>query len=193
MAPFLRAVDMRETSRSVYRGTVRIMLILLHDFPEFLAAYSHSLCDLIPTAAVQLRNIVLCAYPRKMRLPNPLETGLLLSSIPESQVAPEVAPDQLAALETAPGLKDHLELFIQEPADVPDMAQQVLSAICEESLGGRVRPAILNAVVLRAAICYSEKPSPQAIQATASLLLNLSAELHPEGKKHLRRVAGDRH
>lgn len=31
-----------------YRGTIRILLVLLHDWPDFLAKYSNSLCDEIP-------------------------------------------------------------------------------------------------------------------------------------------------
>lgn len=45
--------------RLLYRGLLRVLLVLLHDFPEFLADYHFALVDAIPPTCVQMRNIVL--------------------------------------------------------------------------------------------------------------------------------------
>jgi CCR4-NOT transcription complex subunit 1 len=45
--------------------------VLLHDFPEFLCDYHFSFCDVIPPSCVQMRNVILSAFPRNMRLPDP--------------------------------------------------------------------------------------------------------------------------
>lgn len=44
-------------------------MLLFHDFPEFICEYCYNLCDLIPIKAVQLRNIVLSAFPLNFALP----------------------------------------------------------------------------------------------------------------------------
>ena len=52
-------MELADPVRILYRGTLRLLLVLLHDFPEFLADYHHSFCDFIPTTCVQLRNLIL--------------------------------------------------------------------------------------------------------------------------------------
>ena len=71
LAPFLKTADLQSSGRDLYRGTLRLLLVLLHDFPEFLSEYYFSLCDVIPPRCIQLRNIVLSAYPPNVLLPDP--------------------------------------------------------------------------------------------------------------------------
>ena len=54
-----------------YRGTVRVLLVLLHDWPDFLAKFSNSFCDEIPEDFNQIRNIILAAFPKSMKPPDP--------------------------------------------------------------------------------------------------------------------------
>ena len=62
-APFLRAAHLQDTTRLLFKATLRILLLLLHDFPEYLCEHHQALCDAIPTSCIQMRNLVLCAYP----------------------------------------------------------------------------------------------------------------------------------
>lgn len=62
--------------RDLYQGMLRTLLVLLHDFPEFLSDYHLSFCDVIPPSCIQLRNLVLAAFPRSMRLPDPFTPNL---------------------------------------------------------------------------------------------------------------------
>ena len=55
-----------------------MLLVLLHDFPEFLCEYHGCLCDAIPPPCIQMRNLVLSAFPRDMRLPDPFTPNLKL-------------------------------------------------------------------------------------------------------------------
>jgi hypothetical protein len=43
--------------RLLYRGTLRLLLVLLHDFPEFLCDHHFNLCDTIPPNCIQMRNL----------------------------------------------------------------------------------------------------------------------------------------
>ena len=58
-------------------------MVLLHDFPEFLCEYCYALCDVIPCNAIQMRNLVLSAFPRNMRLPDPFTPNLKIDSLTE--------------------------------------------------------------------------------------------------------------
>jgi hypothetical protein len=60
----------------LYRGTLRVLLVLLHDFPEFLCDYHYGFCDVIPPNCIQMRNLILSAFPRSMRLPDPFTPNL---------------------------------------------------------------------------------------------------------------------
>jgi CCR4-NOT transcription complex subunit 1 len=79
MEPRLRRPDLGDAVRLLYRGMLRVLLVLLHDFPEFLCEYHFSLCDVIPPTCIQLRNLVLSAFPRSMRLPDPFTPNLKVS------------------------------------------------------------------------------------------------------------------
>jgi len=72
------------------QGTMRVLLVLLHDFPEFLCDYHYAFCDVIPPNCIQVRNLVLSAFPRNMRLPDPFTPNLKVDMLPEITHAPRV-------------------------------------------------------------------------------------------------------
>jgi len=90
LAPYLRTAEMNEPVRLIYRGTLRVLLVLLHDFPEFLCDYHFSFCDVIPPTSIQLRNLILSAFPRNMRLPDPFTPNLKVDLLPEINQHPHV-------------------------------------------------------------------------------------------------------
>jgi CCR4-NOT transcription complex subunit 1 len=79
LEPCLRSGQLNDTVRLLYKGSLRILLVLLHDFPEFLCEYHFALCDAIPASCIQLRNLILSAFPRNMRLPDPFTPNLKVS------------------------------------------------------------------------------------------------------------------
>lgn len=76
MEPPLRRIELTPALRALYQGTMRTLLVLLHDFPEFLCEYHFSLCEVTPTTCVQLRNVILSAFPRDVQLPDPFMPNL---------------------------------------------------------------------------------------------------------------------
>ncbi len=76
-----------------FQGTLRVLLVLLHDFPEFLCEYSFDLCNMIPPSCVQLRNLILSAFPRHMRLPDPFTPQLKVDLLPDINDTPSIRPD----------------------------------------------------------------------------------------------------
>ena len=57
--------------KSYFKATLRILLIILHDFPEFLIEMSFTLCENLPDKFHQVRNLILSAFPKNMQPPDP--------------------------------------------------------------------------------------------------------------------------
>ncbi|KAF9433584.1 hypothetical protein BGZ76_009251 [Entomortierella beljakovae] len=98
LIPFLVGGEMRDTTRALYRGTLRVLLVLLHDFPEFLCDYHFSFCDVIPHTCIQLRNLILSAFPRNMRLPDPFTPNLKVDLLAEIHQPPRVLSDYTSGM-----------------------------------------------------------------------------------------------
>ena len=74
----------------LYRGTLRVLLVLLHDFPEFLCDYHYGFCDVIPPNCIQMRNLILSAFDRNMRMPDPFTLNLKVDMLPKISIAPRM-------------------------------------------------------------------------------------------------------
>lgn len=73
-----------------FQGTLRVLLVLLHDFPEFLCDYHYGFCDVIPPNCVQMRNLILSAFPRNMRLPDPFTPNLKVDMLTDISLPPRI-------------------------------------------------------------------------------------------------------
>lgn len=111
LAPFLKEADLQLASRDLYRGSLRLLLVLLHDFPEFLSEYYFSLCDVIPPRCVQLRNIILSAFPMSIILPDPHLRNIKFDSIPEMGPIPPILSDFASGLKSA-DLRNNLDQYL---------------------------------------------------------------------------------
>lgn len=99
LGPFFTEKSIADTTRLLYKGFMRILLVFLHDFPEFLAEYSSVFCDVIPSSCVQLRNLILSAFPKDMALPDPFLAGLNLEELPEMKITPVIVGDALSTIQ----------------------------------------------------------------------------------------------
>lgn len=93
LQPYLRQAELTEVLRLAYKGTLRLLLVLLHDFPEFLCEFHFSFCDVIPPSCIQMRNLILSAFPRSMRLPDPFTPNLKVDLLPEMTQSPRLSVD----------------------------------------------------------------------------------------------------
>lgn len=112
LEPFLRKAELNDPIRILYKGTLRVLLVLLHDFPEFLCDYHFSFCDVIPTTCIQLRNLILSAFPRNMRLPDPFTPNLKVDLLPEISQSPRILADYVIALQDN-NLKQEIDVFLK--------------------------------------------------------------------------------
>ena len=165
--------------------------MLLHDFPEFLCDHHFALCDAIPPTCIQMRNLVLSAFPRNMRLPDPFTPNLKVDLLPEIAASPRLPADADAALRNKP-LRLELDAFLKSPrgsASLPaDLRGRLLLPPAEAAAAGtRYNVPLLNALVLYvgcAAIAAARKEAagPLAHSGPLEVFQRLAAELDAEGR-----------
>jgi CCR4-NOT transcription complex subunit 1 len=107
----LKDADLQLASRDLYRGTLRILLVLLHDFPDFLSEYYFTLCDVIPQRCIQLRNIILSAFPPTVILPDPYLRNLKLDALQDIGPIPPILSDFSASLSHG-DLRGYLDQYL---------------------------------------------------------------------------------
>jgi CCR4-NOT transcription complex subunit 1 len=64
-----------ESYKNFFKGMLRMLLVLLHDFPDFLIESSFTLIENLPKKFNQVKNIVLSAFPTSMKPPDPFRTN----------------------------------------------------------------------------------------------------------------------
>lgn len=178
--PFLRTSQLTEPVRKLYKGTLRVLLVLLHDFPEFLCDYHLSLCDAIPVTCIQLRNLILSAFPRSMRLPDPFTPNLKVDLLPEISQPPRILTDFVGIL-TERGIRQKLESYLstKQPSDfLPFLSQACFNA------NGALNTSLLTAIVIFIAIHAISQQQQQkspiqisvAIEIYKYLIMSFDAE-----------------
>lgn len=91
--PFLQNASLTTASRALFQATLRILIVILHDFPDFLQEYYIGLCAAIPANCIQLRNVVLCAYAEGTPIPQDLKGFANLPPLPEYNQVPNIRTD----------------------------------------------------------------------------------------------------
>ncbi|ESS33895.1 CCR4-Not complex component, Not1 protein [Toxoplasma gondii VEG] len=150
LQPLLRNVALSDSIRLLYKGALRILLVLLHDFPEFLCEYHFSFCDVLPLNCVQLRNVVLSAFPRNMKLPDPFLPNLKVDLLADIKTVPRILSSFTVTL-LQKGLKKDIDAFWQtrDAALLPQMKAKFL--VDRESavrIGTKYDVSLLNAFLL---------------------------------------------
>lgn len=105
MAPHLHS-PLTDPVRLLYKGTLRILLVLLHDYPEFLCGFHATFMDAIPTTCVQLRNLVLSAFPVGLKLPDPF-------TVDYASMTSTLEPVILSDISLPPALKSAIDNYTQ--------------------------------------------------------------------------------
>ncbi|CEP18731.1 hypothetical protein [Parasitella parasitica] len=180
LGPLLKLQELPHATKMFYRGTLRVLVVLLHDFPEFLCSNYVVFAQAIPHSCVQLRNLILSAFPRAMHLPDPFTPDLKMDLIPESTEEP--AFDQTYAdILDQHGFKAKIDAFVdtKDPAFLQTLDTQV-----EKS--GENEGDNRNADMICAFVLYIGAKSAQlkdvpigdspAVVAYGHLLLTLESE-----------------
>ncbi|XP_044493750.1 CCR4-NOT transcription complex subunit 1-like [Mangifera indica] len=152
LEPFLRNAELGVPVRFLYKGTLRVLLVLLHDFPEFLCDYHLTFCDVIPPSCIQMRNIILSAFPRNMRLPDPSTPNLKIDLLPEIRDPPCILSEVDAALR-AKQMKADVDEYLKtgQPGSsfLSELKQKLLLPPSEVATAGtRYNVPLINSLVL---------------------------------------------
>lgn len=99
-----------QSSQIFYRGTLRTLVVILHDFPEFLSHHYMTLVSVIPHDCVQIRNLVLSAFPPNMRLPDPSVPDTSLDNLAEFNETPAMSLSYTASLRSG-GDDDDIDII----------------------------------------------------------------------------------
>ncbi|XP_050425870.1 CCR4-NOT transcription complex subunit 1-like [Adelges cooleyi] len=191
LAPFLRNTELAKPVQLLYKGALRIMLILLHDFPEFLCEYHYGFCDAVPPNCVQMRNLILSAFPRNMRLPDPFTPNLKVDVLKEIAISPKIGPDFQSNIQPQT-FKNNLDLYLKTRSPVTFLSD-IRSTLQQTSVepGMRYNLSLLNAIVLYVgtqAIQHirskGQVPNTSTIAHSAhmDIFQNLSVDLDNEGR-----------
>jgi CCR4-NOT transcription complex subunit 1 len=190
LSPFLKSTRLRGSSRDLYRGCLRLLLVLLHDFPEFLSEYYFTLCDAVPSGCIQLRNIILSAFPSTITLPDPYLLNGVYDSVPEMGPIPPILSDFSAGLKSG-DLRVYLDQYLLGRASstyLPTLKDRLLAPTSDD-VSETYDVPFLNALVMYVGV----SSVAQAKAKSGSSLFNasdpgvvalryLAKNLDPEGQ-----------
>lgn len=191
LAPFLRNAELAKPLTMLYKGTLRVLLVLLHDFPEFLCEYHYGFCDVIPPNCIQMRNLILSAFPRNMRLPDPFTPNLKVDMLPEITVSPKIHTN-VASLIQPPEFKKNLDSYLKNRTPVTFLSdmRSYLQQVSNEP-GMRYNMSVMNSLVLYVGMqaitqIHSKGLTPSmstiAHSAHMDIFQNLGVDLDTEGR-----------
>ncbi|EAQ84957.1 hypothetical protein CHGG_08971 [Chaetomium globosum CBS 148.51] len=199
VANLLKPLDVPPLGKIMYQGVLRLLGILHHDFPEYLAANHAELCRSLPPHTTQITNFILAATPATVnKLPEPLQPGLKVDRLPEMREPCLTLFDSAGVLRDI-GLLHILEHALQNgPSE--DAIAQISHAINkveeEETMFGfvpiPVNRKVIDAVVAQFAhfaVTRAGTKSESTIFVSGAsdfkTLHMLISEISPEARYHL--------
>ncbi|WKY01782.1 hypothetical protein Q1695_015639 [Nippostrongylus brasiliensis] len=190
LAPFLRNIQLPKSIAVLYKGTLRVLLVILHDFPELLCEYHYVIIDTIPPNCVQLRNLVLSAYPRNMRLPDPFALNFKqVDSIPEMAIEPKSNLNMASIIPDT--IRLPLDAYLKTRSAVDFLSALPGMLQISETPGSKYNSTVMNAMVLYVGMKAIEslherrqRISIHTIAHTAfmDIFQNLAVQLCTEGR-----------
>ncbi|XP_063970716.1 CCR4-NOT transcription complex subunit 1-like isoform X2 [Lytechinus pictus] len=190
MTPFMRNAELPKHLALLYKGTLRVLLVLLHDFPEFLCDYHYGFCDVIPPNCIQMRNLILSAFPRNMRLPDPFTPNLKVDMLADIAHHPRILTNYVTVIQPASFKKD-LDSYIKTRSPVTFLSELRSHIQVSQEPGQRYNVSLMNALVLYVgmqAINYIQSkgstPSMSTITHSSHMDIyqNLVVDLDTEGR-----------
>lgn len=193
VSELLKQTTIAPLAKDLYRGVLRILVVLHHDFPEFLAENHYRLCNIIPAHCSQLRNLVLSAYPSSMPvLPDPFTGGLKVDRLEGIRDPPKVAGDTIKPL-----LRTNLKEVVDRALRTGDTQESSISRIIHAVHAPAVNVPLIHSVVLyiggHAVSSALQKGGPAFADDSPPMLLlaKLCKQLQPEARYYLLGAVAD--
>jgi CCR4-NOT transcription complex subunit 1 len=183
MEPHIRLNDMAEPVTTLYKGILRVLLVLLHDFPDFLSENHVHLLQAIPSQAIQIRNLICSAMPRVIRPPDPFTPNLQVDMLPDVRRPPVMKTDVNQILSSV--IRGNSNLRVDLEAWIQTGGTTFLDSLPNSLLDNpasrgefRFNNSVLNALVIFMANAdLATWPSRQSLPSESSILSRKSIEL----------------
>lgn len=197
----LKAVELSDTASKLYEAAAKFLIVLQHDYPEYLAANAAAILPSIPPHCAQLINTVLMAGPPNSKAPDPFTTPM--DAVDAQDQAARGFENPIAYLQSI-GLLDILNSALENgPSEdaVAHMTHAITRAEGTTSFGQT--PVGANLAVIDAITSYiGNQAGQQPFDPSTSSVATLSMVLHevtPEARhyliismvNHLRRASPD--
>ncbi|CAB4252324.1 similar to Saccharomyces cerevisiae YCR093W CDC39 Component of the CCR4-NOT complex [Maudiozyma barnettii] len=111
---YTKKTALSDTVSVVYKGTLRVILGISNDLPDFLIENHFELMNNIPATYFQLKNVILSTIPLKMVIPNPYDSTLSMENMEVCQTPPCVFYDPVEALQS---LKKPIDNYLRIPSN----------------------------------------------------------------------------
>ncbi|KAJ4305510.1 CCR4-NOT core subunit cdc39 [Kalmusia sp. IMI 367209] len=184
-------------AQTFYRGVLRVLLVIHHDYPEFLAENHFRFCNSIPMHCTQLRNLIVSAYPSNiLEMPDPFTTGVKVDRLDDSRQPPVIRADLDEILHQA-GIKELVDGLLRSSEPKAQDVEKVCNAVYHEEpkpAGFEVDattadPALIHAITLyigtsALALQGTKGPIFDGSAPAAKLIERLARVLRPEAKFH---------
>ncbi|KAI9726177.1 MAG: hypothetical protein M1828_001850 [Chrysothrix sp. TS-e1954] len=177
LGELVKPLKIERPATELYRGTVTLLLILHHDFPEFLAENHFTLLNAIPVHCIQMRSLVISAsasaFPDQ---PDPFTDGLKVDRLDEVRRTPMIRGDTEAPLRERGILRPIIEVLQDDTSDRDGSIGLIADAICnsQSNVTGiafspvNVDIKLVHALVLSIVVDADEKKGQQGLQFKAN-------------------------
>ncbi|KAL6711206.1 CCR4-NOT core subunit cdc39 [Coniothyrium glycines] len=184
-------------AQEFYRGVLRVLLVIHHDFPEFLVENHFRFCNSIPMHCTQLRNLIVSAYPSTiLEMPDPFTAGLKADRHENDLQAPIIRAD-IAQILSDVGIKSAIDSLLKnanlQEQDVDKVCQALhysepKSAAFEPTVTSS-NPTLIHAVTLYLGIAtlgtgVASTPLFDVDSPVTKVIERLVKELDPEARFH---------
>jgi len=186
LSEYVKGLDIPDVIREFYRGTFKLLVLLAHDYPDFIAANATQLCYTIAPHCKQLRHVILNSSPRA-------EAGEELAS---QNSQPAASGDSFPALKDA-GMVEVLDQLLEAgPTEdgIAHLTHSINKRSGNETSFGYVRLAV-DTRIIDDVVAYIGSHAVSRFRRDGSLFVQESAdmatlsllvhELSPEGRYYL--------
>jgi len=125
LEPFLTN-QLTKPVKTLYTGLLRLIVLILHDVPDFLSDYSYQLIAALPPNCRQLRGLILSAFPSTIKAPLAFEPDLRIELLPDCSRPPRIwynVGHQIPA-----SLKSILDAYLKHRGPIT-LLEQILIAL----------------------------------------------------------------
>lgn len=154
ISPLFKAQELSPSGRTILQATLRLLIVLLHDFPDFLVEHYHTLAANVPLHCIQMRNIILSAFPSS-EAPLPSCYDRLPSLLGRMQHFPTVRSDYMSALSTG-GLRAAIDQYVRSrQPEASALVTEIKNRVVIKQVGTDGEPLVVyNTTLLHAVVFY---------------------------------------